>query len=232
MLKEDLVIKSPVEKTIGSHHINDVRFGAILSRAGVGKTSFLIQVGLTQLLKNQKILHVSLHDTIEKITLRYAEGYNNLVDSIGYVDPQKAKQLWDNYIAPNKMCISYNDTIFNTAKIKDYLENLQKAALPLPGIMVLDGLDFDKDNSNILEELKEIHKKFSIAIWFAIRSHKEESKNNPNQLMNYNQLFDKMLFLMPVNNRIKAIILLKDGTRIDTQYMLNPSTMMVVNDQE
>ena len=67
MLKKDLILKSPVERAIGTENITNGRFGAVLSRAGVGKTSFLVQIALTQLLADQKILHVSLDESFIKI---------------------------------------------------------------------------------------------------------------------------------------------------------------------
>ncbi|WP_022668658.1 hypothetical protein [Desulfospira joergensenii] len=230
MLKKDLILRSPVEKTIGSENITNARFGAVLSRAGVGKTSFLVQVALTQLLKDQKILHVSLDDSIEKINLRYEEGYTNLVDSIGYVDPQKAKRLWDD-INPCKVGISYTETTFDTDKIKDYLKSFKKADMEFPSIMVLDGLNFDQDNSAILESLSDLNKEFSISIWFAMQSHREEALNKdgfPIQLAVHNELFDKAMFLNPVDNKIEALVL-KDGDRANVKHLLNPATMMVEN---
>ncbi|MBU0972987.1 MAG: hypothetical protein KKC20_20245, partial [Proteobacteria bacterium] len=90
MLKKDLILKSPVEKAIGVENITKGQLGAVLSRAGVGKTSFLVQIALTQLLADQKILHVSLDDPMDKINRRYDEAYPTLVDNLGYVDPQNA----------------------------------------------------------------------------------------------------------------------------------------------
>ncbi len=49
MLKKDLILKSPVEKAIGIENIKDGKVGAVLSRAGVGKTSYLVQIAMTQL---------------------------------------------------------------------------------------------------------------------------------------------------------------------------------------
>lgn len=233
MLKKDLISRSPVEKTIGSQAITQTRFGAVLSRAGVGKTSFLVQIALTQLLNDQKILHVSLDDAMEKINVRYAEGYTNLVDSIGYVDPLKAKRLWDD-IEPNKVGICYNESTFDTDKIRDYLKSFKKADLSVPSLMVLDGLDFDRDQTSILEALQAINEEFAISIWFAAKSHREEPLNEdgfPVQLVNNDEWFDKALFLKPVENKIEAIVL-KDGERTDTTYLLNPATMMKVGTGE
>lgn len=131
MLKKDLILRSPAELAIGVENITHGQFGAVLSRAGVGKTGFLVQIGLTQLLSDEKILHISLDDPMEKINLRYDEAYNNLVDSIGYVDPQKAVRLWES-IKHNKVGISYTESSFNTDKIRDYLKSFKKRIWPCP----------------------------------------------------------------------------------------------------
>ncbi|MBU8849538.1 MAG: AAA family ATPase [Desulfobacterales bacterium] len=231
MLKKDLISKSPVSKTIGIEKIKDGRFGAVLSRAGVGKTSFLVQIALTRLLNNEKILHVSLDDPMGKINLRYHEGYTSLIDYIGYVDPQKAVRLWEN-IKPNKVGISYNEVTFDTEKIKDYLKSFKKADLTLPSIIIIDGLNFDKDVSTVLGKLENLSKEFSVVIWFSMKIHREEGlceTGFPIQLETYKDRFDKAVFLQPVENKIEAIIL-KDGDRTDQRFMLNPSTMMIVGE--
>lgn len=230
MLRKDLIYRSPVDKTIGVENIKDGRFGAVLSRAGVGKTSFLVQIALTQLLDNQKILHISLDDAMDKINLRYLEGYNNLVDSIGYVDAQKAVRLWED-IHPNKVGISYTEATFDTSKIRDYLKSFKKADLVMPTIMIIDGLNFDRDNTQILDELAEINHEFSIFIWFSMQSHREEElceDGYPVQLETHKERFDKAIFLQPVENKIEALVL-KDGDRTDIKFLLDPATMMVVD---
>lgn len=231
MLKKDLNLKSPIEKIIGIDNIAQSHFGAVLSRAGVGKTRFLVQIALSQLLGDRKIVHVSLDDSMGKINLRYNEGYTNLVDSIGYVDPQKAVRLWDD-ISLNKVGISYNDATFNTEKIKDYLKSFKKAQLPMPALMIIDGLNFDEDISDILESLRSLNQEFGVAIWFAMQTHREEALSPdgyPVQLETRKQLFDKALFLKPVDNKIEAIVL-KDGNRTNQAFLLDPATMMLVDD--
>ena len=230
MLKKDLIQKSPVSKTIGIENVKDGKFGAVLSRAGVGKTRFLVQIALTQLLSDEKILHISLDDTIEKINLRYNEGYTNLVDSIGYVDPQKAVRVWED-INPNKVGISYTEKTFDTDKIKDYLKSFKKAEIALPSIMIIDGLNFDTDISNTIDQLENLNREFSIFTWFSMKSHREEDlceDGFPVQLETYKDRFDKAIFLQPVEDKIEVIIL-KDSDRTDQKYQLDPATMTIVD---
>jgi hypothetical protein len=232
MLKKDLIHKSPASKTIGIENIKDGRFGAVLSRAGVGKTGFLVQIALTQLLSNEKILHISLDDPMEKINLRYKEGYTNLIDYIGYIDPQKAVRLWED-IKPNKVGISYTESTFDTQKIRDYLKSFKKADLTLPSIMIIDGLNFDNDVSNILEELESLSREFCVFVWFSMKNHREEKlceDGFPIQLETYKDRFDKAIFLQPIEDKIEAVIL-KDNDRTDQKFKLDPATMMIVENQ-
>jgi hypothetical protein len=229
MLKKDLILKSPVERAIGIENIAKGQFGAVLSRAGVGKTSFLVQIALTQLLADQKILHVSLDDPMDKINLRYEEAYTNLVDNIGYVDPQKAVRLWED-ICPNKVGISYTEATFNTDKIRDYLKSFKKSDLALPSVIVIDGINFDRDVTAILEDLTGLNKEFGVFIWFSMKSHRDQALSEdgfPVQLEAVKNLFDKAIFLQPVDDKIEAVIL-KDGDRTDQKYRLNPATMMLL----
>ena len=229
MLRKDLILKSPVAQTIGIENIDQGRFGAVLSRAGVGKTSFLVQIALTRVLDNQKTVHISLVDSMEKINVRYSEGYTSLVDSIGYVDPQKAVRLWED-IKTSTVGISYNETTFDTGKIKDYLKSFKKADLDMPSLIIIDGLDFDQELSGLLDELESVQKEFSIGIWLSMQSHREEDlceDGYPVQLEKYKERIDKAIFLKPVENRIEAVVL-KDGDRTDVRALLHPATMMPV----
>ncbi len=232
MLKNDLILRSPAEKTIGAQNITDGRFGAVLSRAGVGKTGFLVQIALTRLLCDEKVLHVSICDTMEKINIRYDEGYTTLIDCIGYVDAQIAERLWEE-IRHHKTGIAYNEATFNVDKIRDYLKSFKGADLTLPTIMIIDGLDFDTDLSETLKNLKQLQQDFGVTIWFSMQSHREEPLNEkgfPIQLEKYNDLFDKAVFLVPVENKIEAIVL-KDGDRTNLKFILDPATLMPAEEE-
>ena len=230
MLKKDLILKSPVSKTIGFDNVRDGKFGAVLSRAGVGKTSFLVQIALTQLLNDDKILHISLDDHMKKINLRYSDGYKNLVNYIGYIDPQKAVRVWED-IKTNEVGISYNENTFDIEKIRDYLKSFKKSDLALPSIIIIDGLNFDKDVTDVFEGLESLNREFGIFTWLSMKSHRDEKlceDGFPVQLETHKEKFDKAVFLQPVENKIEAIIL-KDGDRTDIKCKLNPSTMMALD---
>ncbi|MFO7749796.1 MAG: hypothetical protein R6V54_06845 [Desulfobacteraceae bacterium] len=230
MLRKDLITKNPAVKIMGKENLHRGRFGAVLSRAGVGKTQFLVQIAISRLLNEEKVLHVSLNDPMEKINLRYKEGYFSLIDSIGYIDPQKAVRLWED-LDRAKTGIAYNEATFSSDKIREYLKSLKKEDLQMPAMLVIDGLDFDTELSRPLEELDAISKDFSIAVWFSMKSHREEAlcgDGFPKKLENLKEKFDKVLFLKPKQDKIETVIL-KDGDRAGDTFLVDPATMMMIS---
>ena len=227
MLRKDLIQKSPVIQIMGKENLNQTRFGAVVSRAGVGKTQFLVQIALTWLLDGKKIIHISFDDQIDKINIRYKEGFTNLIDSVGYIDPVKANRLWED-IDTCKLGISYSEANFSSQNIKDYLKSLKKENIPTPAMVVFDGLNFDNDCSDILDSLSQLAGEYNMSVWFSIKSHREEPlspQGFPKQLDNVKERFDKAIFLQPEENRIEVNVL-KDGDRVNQKFILDPATMM------
>ena len=227
MLKKDLILKSPISKILCINDIQKNNFGCVLSRAGIGKTNFLVQIAITQLLSDKKVFHICLNDRTQRINLRYNEGFKNLIDSVGYIDPKKAKKLWDE-IKINKIPISYNKNTFDTIKIKNYLQSFQEADLALPSIMIVDGLDFSEEKiKNTLEQFKDVQKDFPIGIWFSIQTHRDEKLNKkgfPIQLETHKENFNKAFFLFPIADKIESRLLInKENT--GKSHTLNPVIM-------
>ncbi|MBF0378205.1 MAG: hypothetical protein HQK72_12095 [Desulfamplus sp.] len=228
MLRKDLIQKSPVVQIIGNDYMEKGQFAAVISRAGVGKTQFLVQIAISWLLEGKKVIHISLYDTIDKINLRYKEGYTNLIDSVGYIDPQKASRLWDD-LAPCKFGITCHENTFSPKNIRDYLVSLRKNSLEMPSMIVVDGLDFDRDCSVVLDKLLELASEFSLAIWFSMKSHREEAftdKGFPIQLDKVQDRFAKAIYLQPKEDKIEVVIL-KDGEKVNERHLIEPATMML-----
>ncbi len=229
MLRKDLIKKSPVIQILGDEYLAQGKFGAVVARAGVGKTQFLVQIAISLLLEGKKIIHISLYDTIDKINIRYKEGYTNLIDNVGYIDPQKAARLWED-IAPCKFGITCHENTFSPKNIRDYLVSLKKNSLEIPAMIVVDGLDFDRDCSVVLDILSQLANEFSLSIWFSMKSHREEafsSRGFPVQLDRIHERFDKAVYLQPKEDKIEVVIL-KDGLKVNERHLIEPATMMIL----
>ena len=70
MLKKDLILRNPLR--VMGYENDDIlstgQFGAVLARAGVGKTAFLVQLSLNALLRGKNVLHISLEDPVNKVS--------------------------------------------------------------------------------------------------------------------------------------------------------------------
>ena len=82
MLKKDLTLRNPL-RLLGKENQDILPkggFGAVLARAGVGKTAIMVQLSLETLLRGKNVLHVSLSDPVNKVSLWYKEVFHNLAD--------------------------------------------------------------------------------------------------------------------------------------------------------
>ncbi|NIP72782.1 MAG: hypothetical protein GWO16_06975, partial [Gammaproteobacteria bacterium] len=52
--------------------------GVVVARTGIGKTAFLVGIALDQLLRGQRVLHVSMGHSVEKVCAYYDEIYADL----------------------------------------------------------------------------------------------------------------------------------------------------------
>ena len=82
MMKKDLLLRNPLHQLglTSEDSLPDGSFGAVLARAGIGKTAFLVQIALHTMLRDRNVLHISLDDPVEKVTLWYREVFNLLAE--------------------------------------------------------------------------------------------------------------------------------------------------------
>ncbi|MDY6954411.1 MAG: hypothetical protein SWE60_23145, partial [Thermodesulfobacteriota bacterium] len=80
MLEKDLILRNPLR--LMGQETEDILpeggFGAVLARAGVGKTAFLVQLALNSMLKSKNVVHISLDDPVKKVCLWYEEVVRNI----------------------------------------------------------------------------------------------------------------------------------------------------------
>ena len=103
MLKKDLMLKNPL-MSIGDTAegiLPNSGFGAVLARAGVGKTSLLVQIALFNQLNDKNVLHISLNDPVAKVSLWYDEVFRNIADHYGIKD---VSRLWESILPHRFNC--------------------------------------------------------------------------------------------------------------------------------
>ena len=69
MLKKELRLQNPLRfmERENEDILPEGGLGAVIARAGVGKTAILVQLALNTLLKGKNVLHISLNDPVKKV---------------------------------------------------------------------------------------------------------------------------------------------------------------------
>lgn len=234
MLKENLILRNPL-KMIGfdkDEILSRGEFGAVLSRAGVGKTSMLVQIAINPMLHGNNILHVSLRDQVEKVSLWYEEVFHKLAGQHQDASAGEIRQLWEEILS-HRFIMILNKEDFSVAKLEEKLSDLRKQNIFLPKMLLVDGLPFDnaavKDS---LPDFKSFIDKNDMIAWFSVRTHRHEEPGTdgmPIQLEGIAGMFDVIIQLQPEGKDIHVKTLKGAASGKETLSLLDPATLLIKN---
>ena len=229
MLKNELILKNPLRRMgYESDDILDIgQFGAVMARAGVGKTAFLVQLALNSMLRAKKVLHISLDDPVKKVSLWYKEVFSRIANQ--YAIPQSG-QLWDS-VLPHRFIMTFRVEGFSVPKLEERLTDLIEQDIFKPDMMIIDGIPFDESVSPDLVKLKDLVARHPMRVWFTIRTHRHENPDpdgTPRQFIPVADLFEAAILLVPVDKQIQIKALKGAGPAEDQpDLMLDPATMLI-----
>ena len=234
MLKNDLIVRNPLN-ALGTQNdgiIAPGTFGAILSRAGVGKTSLLIQVALNALLRQKNILHVSLEDPVRKVNLWYKEVFYNLIEQFKV---EQGDALWQE-ILPHRFIMTFNADNFSAARLQERVIELLDQDIFAPRLMLVDGLNFSALQREQLLAIHDLAVELELPVWFTVRTHRHEQENAadgiPVQLRDLDDLFSAIVKLQPQGQEIYLKVIKGCESSADQPVIqLDPATMLLKIDQ-
>jgi hypothetical protein len=206
MLKNELILKNPLRRM--GYESDDIlkggEFGAVMARAGVGKTAFLVQLALNSMLREKNVLHISLNDPVKKVSLWYKEVFNRIATQYAI---HQSVQLWDT-ILPHRFIMTFKVEGFSVPKLEERLTDL-----------------IEQDIFNASHQ--------GMHVWFTVRTHRHEEpgpKGTPAQLIPVADLFEVAIQLVPVGKQIQIKAFKGPGSREDQpDLMLDPATMLILD---
>ena len=229
MLKKDLTLRNPLR--LMGHDNNDIlsagEFGAVLARAGVGKTAFLVQLSLNALARGKNVLHISLSDPVNKVSLWYKEVFNLIA---GQYEADQISQLWDTLL-PHRFIMTFRVEGFSVPKLQERLADLMEQDIFSPQLIIIDGLPFNESVRQPLGDLKALVREHGIHAWFTVRTHRHEDPGPdglPVQLGQVADLIELAIQLLPIGKEIHVNVL--KGKQLGPQHVdlrLDPSTLLV-----
>jgi len=231
MQKKDIIRRNPLR--LMGYDTDDVLqkggFGALMARAGVGKTAFIVQLALDKLLRNKNVLHISLTEPVDKVCLWYEEVFRNIALQYGI---RRLETLWET-ILPNRFIMTFKVDGFTVPKLEERLTDLTEQGIFFPQLILIDGFPFTESSRETFDELKRLAKDHGVAVWFTVKTHRHEGVGEadeiPAPLKKVSDLFEVALELHPDGNEIhvKAVKGGPNGEGGILPLVLDPSTMLI-----
>lgn len=229
MLKTDFIQHHPLRVLANGSDdiISQGGFGAVLARAGVGKTAFLVQIAIYHMLRDKNVLHISLKDPVDKVCLWYEEVFRNIEKQY---DLSLTEKSWET-ILPHRFIMTFKIDNFSAPKLEERMNDLTEQGIFLPQVIIIDGLQFDETTRKTFQDLKRIAENNHLAIWFAVKTHGNDSPRPngiPIQLAHVADLFDIAIELQPDGKEIHVNMIKGSGSSSQSpKIVLDPSTLLI-----
>ncbi len=222
MVKKDLMVKNPLQGLMDNQNmrLTDGEFGVVLARAGVGKTAFLVQIALSGLLQHKNVLHLSLGEPVQKVTLWYEEVFRRIAETYGAA---AIGNLWET-ILPHRFIMTFRAESFSVPKLAERVADLTEQAIFLPQIVLIDGLSFREPPLEILDELRPLARDLKATVWFTARIHRPDMITDalkpPEAILD---LFETAIQLDPDDKRVHVRVLKSACLKSTMLIVDNPS---------
>jgi hypothetical protein len=228
MDREDLITSNPLRVLGLDNKAEEGRhsLGLVMARAGLGKTAILVQIALDSMLRGNRVLHVSIGESIEKTRDRYDEILSLMVEGLS----EEARTE----VARRRMIMTFKENVFSRPMLEERLKDLIQQEIFQPDCLIIDGYNFDGNGRQAMEDLKVLMADLGIAvIWFSAVCHREDERVSadgvPAPCHAIDDLFEVVLVIKPHGDHIHLDILKCAYCQVEpgTTLTLDPSTMLI-----
>jgi hypothetical protein len=207
------------------------RLAVVMSRAGVGKTALLVGIGIDALLSGQKVLHVALDRSVDKIRAWYDDVLIEMLRREKKLQHRSAVQL---EMERNRHIQTYVGASFSIDRLEHTLELLRDSMEFVPHVIIVDRLDLEADiEPEIVEALRALAKEVDAELWMACRTHRSGPQGEPGHLPPPADAFEEHVDLAfrldPQDAKIRLRVL-KDNQQMldrDLNILLDPKTLLL-----
>lgn len=223
---ESLVKQNPLRvlKLTGSR-----KMGLIMARTGVGKTALLVQIALDSILRGNRVVHISIGETLDKTKLWYDDMLQVILQECPVARPHELIDM----VRQHRMIMTFKAGAFDRARLEERLNDLIDQNIFKPDCVVIDGFDFTATDHAKLEEVRELMDSLRLQTWFSATCHREDERVSPSGVPapchELDDLFETVILLKPEQNHILLEILRNEGQKAEgrSHLGLDPATMMV-----
>jgi hypothetical protein len=201
----------------------------VMARAGVGKTAFLVGIGIDALLSGQKVLHISLERTVEKVRDWYDDLLMEMLRREKKLEHWAAIQL---EVEKRRHIHAYMGRSFSAERLTQAMELLRDAMDFVPNVIILDRMEMEDFELATIEAAKKLAAEAGAELWMACRTHREEpgaEGHLPPPADRFEKLVDIAFRLDPENAKVRLHVV-KDRQQMlgmDLNVVLDPKTLLL-----
>lgn len=225
---EPLVNKNPLRiLKIGKESASEL--GLVMARAGLGKTALLVQIALDAILLGNRVIHVSIGESIDKTRAWYDDILRYILQEHSVTRPHELIDM----VQQHRMIMTFKEASFDRARLEERLNDLIMQDIFKPNCLVIDGFDFDGTKRADIEEIRELAAALSLQVWFSATCHREDKRASatgvPAPCHEVDDLFDTVIVIKPEENKIRLNVIKNKGEVLatDAGLDLDPTTMMI-----
>lgn len=199
--------------------------GALIAGHGVGKTPFLVGVGMDELLRGGTVLHVALDQTVSHVKDFYDTVFTEFVTHTHLENAQRTQIEIDH----RRRIRIYPARSFNVDRLSEAVQ-LETETGARPTVILLDGLEASGVDPETLKGIQELSVGLAAETWFTIQAENESIEGLPAPWASLWEHLHVILALEPEGD-VVHFRALKDHDNPDLQALhvgLDPRTLLLV----
>jgi hypothetical protein len=239
MLQKEVNEKSPLRILESSTRggLGPGKLGVVMARAGVGKTAFLVQIGLDDAMRERPVLHVALRQELDHVRSWYDALFDDLADVTELQNREQVRAV----VNRNRVIQAYPDSVLPHERLDDVIGLYADKIGFRPKAILIDG--FDWESGRVVARAAEIGafkitaKRIGAELWMAAQTHRAGTAAHPAAIIppceEYSDLIDVGIFIES-EGAGTTVRLLKDHDNpspAETHLHLDTDTMRLVSDE-
>ena len=111
--------------------------GLVMARAGLGKTALLVQIALDSILRGNRVIHVTIGESIDKTKAWYDDILQSILQEYTVDRPHELIEM----VARHRMIMTFKEDSFSRPRLEERLNDLVLQDIFKPNCLVVDGFE-------------------------------------------------------------------------------------------
>jgi archaellum biogenesis ATPase FlaH len=242
MYRKDVSERSPMRVFENSMHggLGRGNLGVVASRAGVGKTTLLVQIAIDDLIRERRVLHISHEHAVDHVRAYYDEIFHEIAEQtqLENVEQERIKVERRRLIYSHLGYVktgptSHRGGMSSIKKIRETVAFAHEVAHFDPDVIVIDGFDFHGATEEGVRDLVALAKELEVEVWASATTQVYGlPKEMPPPIDKFLPFISVLVYLEPQHD-VVHLRLLKDHENNELASLhlrLDPHSMRVVDD--